>query len=76
VSRRIHIVISDRQHAFLADESDRTGLSASELVRRAIDATYRPFERPRLNGFEVSFALWKRPDAAIAGRRSPTRRSR
>jgi hypothetical protein len=62
-------MLTDRQHAFLRDEAARTGLSLAELVRRAVDATYRPHTRPRLRGFEVSVGLWERPAAAIAGRR-------
>lgn len=73
MSRRTQITLTDRQHAFLLDESARTGLSLAELVRRAVDVTYRPHERPRTDGFEVSLGLWRRPDAAIAGRRPPRR---
>jgi hypothetical protein len=69
MGRRTHVTLTDRQHAFLQDESSRTGLSMAELVRRAIDHTYRPHSRPRLRGFEVSMGLWDRPPAAIAGRR-------
>jgi hypothetical protein len=69
MSRKTQITLSDRQHCFLRDESDRTGLSMAELVRRAIDLAYRPHKRPRLGGFEVSFGLWPEPDAAVAGRR-------
>jgi hypothetical protein len=65
--------LSDRQHAFLRDEAARTGLSLAELVRRAIDYAYRPHSRPRLRGFELSLGLWKRPDAALLGRRAGTR---
>jgi hypothetical protein len=70
----MQVVVSERQYAFLRDESERTGLAMSELVRRAVDSTYRPFERPRVNGFEVSVGLWKRPDAGVVGRRVPGRR--
>jgi hypothetical protein len=66
---RTHVMLSYRQHAFLSDESARTGLSMAELVRRAIDATYRPHSRPRISGYELSIGLWKQPDAAIVGRR-------
>ena len=69
LSRRTQITLQDRQHAFLADESNRTGLSIAELVRRAIDTTYRPDIRPVVHGFELSLGLWRRPDAAVAGRR-------
>jgi hypothetical protein len=60
--------LSDRQHAYLVGESVRTGLPLAELVRRAIDGTYLPHLRPRVNGFELSLGLWSRPDAAIVGR--------
>ena len=73
VSRRAHIVLSDRQYAFLVSESERTGLAMAELVRRAIDRVYRPNLRERVDGLEVSFGLWRRPDAAVVGRR-PRRR--
>jgi hypothetical protein len=69
VSRRTQITLTDRQHAFLRDEAGRTGLSLAELVRRAVDATYRPHDRPRFRGVELSVALWHRPDAALAARR-------
>jgi hypothetical protein len=69
MARRTHVTLTDRQHAFLKDESFRTGLPMAELVRRAIDRTYRPHSRPRLRGFEVSLGLWDRPPAATAGRR-------
>lgn len=67
--RRTHMMITERQHAFLSDESARTGLSMGELVRRAIDSTYRPHSRPRLSGYELSVGLWRSPDAALVGRR-------
>ncbi len=69
MSRRTQITLSDRQHAFLVDESSRTGLPLAELVRRAVDTTYRPGARNRVRGFELSLGLWERPDAAIVGRR-------
>lgn len=69
ISRRTQIVLSDRQHAFLLDESGRTGLSMAELVRRAVDTVYRPHGRERIPGLELSVGVWRRPDAAVAGRR-------
>jgi hypothetical protein len=71
LSRRTQITLTDRQHAFLAEESFRSGLPMAELVRRAIDTTYRPHRRPRLRGFEINFGLWPEPDAAVLGRRPP-----
>ena len=73
MSRKTQITLTDGQHDFLIEESAVTGLSLAELVRRAIDATYRPHSRPRVRGFEFNAGLWKRPDAATVGRR-PGRR--
>jgi hypothetical protein len=73
MSRKTQITVTDVQHAFLVTESLRTGLSMAELVRRAIDRVYRPEVRPRVNGFELSFGLWQRPDAAAVGRRRERR---
>jgi hypothetical protein len=70
---RFHVILSHRQHAFLVEEAERTGLSMGELVRRAVDSTYRPHVRPRVRGLEVTVGVWRRPDAAAAGRR-PARR--
>ncbi|HEY2372722.1 MAG TPA: hypothetical protein VGH82_09255 [Gaiellaceae bacterium] len=73
MSRKTQITLTDRQHAFLRTESERTDLSMAELVRRAIDRTYRPELRPRVRGYEVSVGVWNRPDAAIVGRRKNRR---
>jgi hypothetical protein len=70
MSRRTHVILTDRQHAFLVHESTRTGLPQAELVRRAIDYTYRPNTRSRIRGFEISLGAWKTPDAAVIGRRA------
>ena len=70
MGRRTQITFTDGQHAFLVGESSRTGLSLAELVRRAVDGTYRPDSRPRVGGFELSVALTRRPDAAAVGRRA------
>ena len=72
VSRKTQIMLTDRQHAFLRDESWRTGLPMAELVRRAVDKTYRPHSRPTVKGLEISLGLWRRPDAAVVGRRVRT----
>jgi hypothetical protein len=73
MSRRTQITLTDRQHAFLVIESERTDLSMAELVRRAIDRVYRPELRPKVRGYEVSVGVWNRPDAAIVGRRKNRR---
>ena len=69
----MHVLVTDLQHETLVAEADRTGLSVAELVRRAIDRAYRPDARPKTGGFELSVGLWRRPDAAVAGRRSGIR---
>jgi hypothetical protein len=75
MGRRVHLTLTHRQLAFLAAESERTGLSIAELVRRAVDTTYRPHARPKVRGYEISLALWRGPDEALAGRRPPPRRA-
>jgi hypothetical protein len=74
MSRRTQVTLTDRQYAFLCDEATRTGLSMAELVRRALDTTFRPYARPKVGGIELSLGLWSRPDAAVVGRRPPRRR--
>jgi hypothetical protein len=46
------VTLTDAQHTFLFAEAHRTGLSVAELVRRALDASYRPDERPRVRRFD------------------------
>ena len=66
-------MLTDEQYEFLHRESERTGLPVAKLIRRAIDHTYRPEERPRVRGFDLSFGIWGNPDAAVAGRRAGIR---
>jgi hypothetical protein len=73
MSHRSQFILSNDQYQFLVAESATTGLSMGELVRRAIDATYRPELRRQVRGFAFNASLWKRPDAATVGRR-PGRR--
>jgi len=72
MSQRFHILLTTRQHSLLRDEAARTGLPIAELVRRSIDRVYRPQTRPTVRGVELSLGLWRRPDAAVAGRRVRT----
>ena len=77
MSRRTQITFTDRQHALLIDESNRTGLPMAELVRRSVDRTFRPISRrPLVRGFEFSVGLWREPDAAFAARRVMPRKPR
>jgi hypothetical protein len=68
MARKTQITLTDRQHALLTEESVRTGLSMAELVRRAIDATYRPHLRPVVGGFHLNFGATRGPDAAVVAR--------
>jgi len=62
-------MLEPEQVEYLIGESLRTGLSRSELVRRAIDETFRPEARIRVRGFDLGIGVWRSPDAAVAGRR-------
>jgi hypothetical protein len=73
MGRRTQVTLRDEQYAFLHNESARTGLAVAELVRRAIDGTYRPEARRRVRGFDLGFGIWRDPDAALAGRRAGAR---
>jgi ribbon-helix-helix CopG family protein len=70
---RTQVLLEPEQYAYLVGEAARTGLSRSELVRRALDETYRPEARLRVGGFDIGFGLWRAPDAAITGRRAGPR---
>lgn len=70
MSKHMHVVLTDGQHAYLKGESTRTGLSMGELIRRAIDGSYRPEARRRVRGFDFAVGVWREPDAAVAGRRA------
>ena len=70
MSKHLHVVLTDAQHAYILGESARTGLSMGELVRRAIDGAYRPEARRRIRGFDLGFGIWRDPDAALSGRRA------
>ena len=63
------MTLTDEQYEFLRRESSLTGLSVAELVRRALDAQYRASDRPRVRGWDLRVGVWRRPDAAVVGRR-------
>jgi len=69
LSRKTQITLEDDQHALLKAEAAVAGISMAELIRRAVDTVYRPWVRPKVRGYQVSVAFWKRPDAAVIGRR-------
>ena len=65
------MTLTDDQHRFLREEAYISGLSMAELVRRALDLAYRAEDRPRVRGWDVRVGVWRRPDAAVVGRREP-----
>jgi hypothetical protein len=69
MSVRVHIQMTPTMHKRLVDIANRTGLGVAELMRRAAEQKYWPDELPKMKGFEVSVGFWKRPSAAIVGRR-------
>jgi hypothetical protein len=42
MARRLQILLTPDQYAFLNAEANRSSVSMAELVRRAIDTTYDP----------------------------------
>jgi hypothetical protein len=63
MSRRTQLTLTDRQHAFLLDESLRSGRSMAEIVRRLVDAHLRGNARWTLFGYELEAGIRRRPDA-------------
>ena len=76
MGRRTQITLTDRQHAFLRDEAARTGIAMTELIRRAVDATYRPHSRIRIPGLDINISLWRGVDEAVVGRQLKRARAR
>jgi hypothetical protein len=72
VSRRTQLTFTDRQHAFLVDESLRSGRSMAEIVRRLVDAHLRAGARWTLRGYEFEAGVRRTPDRHAAGPR-PTK---
>ena len=73
MSVRFHLLLTEDQYDCLTREAERSGLPLAELARRAIDRVYRPERRPRVGGLELTLGVWRRPDAAVAGRRPGVR---
>jgi hypothetical protein len=46
-----------------------TGLPMAELIRRAVDQTYREKSRPKKRGWHATLGWYREPDAARIGRR-------
>jgi hypothetical protein len=69
MSKRFNLILEEGQYAFLTCESERQSVAVAELIRRAIDHTFELRNSDRTDGFELSVGLWRRPDAAVVGRR-------
>lgn len=42
MAQRLQLLLTPDQYAFLNAEANRSSVSMAELIRRAIDTTYRP----------------------------------
>lgn len=59
MAHRTQITLADEQYARLRAESQRTGLSLAELVRRALDRTYATTRSAdTLRALDASFGSW------------------
>jgi hypothetical protein len=65
----MQITFTDEQLDVLARESAASGLPIAAIVRRAVDHALELSRREHVLGYEVSLAVWRRPDAAAVGRR-------
>jgi hypothetical protein len=69
MAHHFHVILEDRQYDALVLEAGRSSVAIAELVRRAIDTALGLDADRRAPGVEVSLSVWRRPDAAVAGRR-------
>jgi hypothetical protein len=44
MTHRFQLVLTNEQYAFLEREADRSSVSIAELIRRAVDTTYGPYD--------------------------------
>jgi ribbon-helix-helix CopG family protein len=58
MSRRTQITLNDAQYEWLKRESERTGRSLAELVRRALSLAYGTPAEGAQEGLEQSFGAW------------------
>jgi hypothetical protein len=73
---RFNVILEPRQYEYLCAEANRSSLSVAELIRRALDRAYAFDEERRQRGVELSVGVWRRPDAAVVGRRPGIRFTR
>jgi hypothetical protein len=65
MAHRTQITLDDRQYERLRRESERTGASLAELIRRAVDAKYRQELTldEKLRAVERTAGLWSEEQA-------------
>ena len=73
VSRKFTLTLEDRQYTVLTGEAERSSVAVAELVRRAIDESFGLKPDRKSPGLGVTLGIWKRPDAALLGRRPGVR---
>jgi hypothetical protein len=60
MAHRTQIMISDHQYRVLRQESERSGVSLAELVRRALERSYGELSLgDRLAALDRSFGSWE-----------------
>lgn len=62
MSHRTQIILTDEQYETLKRESERTGVSLAELVRRAVARIYGTSARVDETALSESFGAWKDRD--------------
>lgn len=60
MSRRFQVVLTNEQYVFLDAEADRSSVSVAELIRRAIDTTYGPYDGRGARVHVISHELGRR----------------
>jgi hypothetical protein len=73
MSRKFTLTLEDRQYTVLCSEAERSSVAMAELVRRAVDESFGLKPDRKSPGLGLTFGIWKRPDAALLGRRAGVR---
>ncbi|HET7137143.1 MAG TPA: CopG family transcriptional regulator [Gaiellaceae bacterium] len=70
MSHRFQVALTNEQYAFLDSEADRSSVSVAELIRRAIDTTYGPYDGSGPKVHVISHELGRRPGIRFGSRLS------
>jgi hypothetical protein len=65
MSRRFQVVLTNEQYGFLDREADRSSVSVAELISRAIDTTYGPYDGRRPKVQVITHELGRRSGQAF-----------